>query len=104
MDTVTVQENRRKAVEALRNPDVPQGVGGLYDPETGCYCAYGLMGKAAGVDAATIEYAGAEPYEEIDEALGVDNVFAEWIISLNDTQRFTFAAIASCVAAEWDLS
>lgn len=99
-DEATIRENRRKAVEALRTTEEPQGRFCLYDYVTGCYCALGVMAVAVGL---TVTAATFGLPAEICAAFGIDQHGWDMIADMNDTSRMTFAEIGSDLAHSWGI-
>lgn len=103
-----IAANRRTAVEALRTTELPWGEGEFYDPDTGCYCALGVIAKALG-----FELDGHnEPWCAVEDALDIGTwdeapVTSRSIYLMSDGNaegHMSFAEIGDILATAWGIA
>jgi hypothetical protein len=101
-----IQVNRAIAVAELLKTKEPQGRRSCYEPSTGCYCAIGVIARAAGYDLKKHQNdpaAEANAYNFVEATLGLGRSGAEKIWKMNDLRHFKFATIGKRLAAEWEI-
>lgn len=98
--TAEQRANRVKAVRYLARYLGRQGFGYLRDPNTGAYCAIGVLGLGLGIDARDSEEVDGDVYAAIDELLGDSTAFIE---HLNDGVGMPFGKIAEYLMAKWNI-
>lgn len=100
-----VQENRRKVVTHLRTTKATPGAGMLYNANEKCYCAWGHVGLAVGIDARTeVAYGTLGAYERISLAVGDHSGDAEQlVINMNDCEHRSLHDIGDSLAGFWGL-
>jgi hypothetical protein len=113
MSTQQVQENRRKAVKALRSADESRRLtGAAREPVTGKACACTVIAERLGLPMLDPEYPkrfGIFNYPGIEAALGISGANEIWV--LNDQRHevddepgdvvYTFAEIGDILEQRW---
>lgn len=110
METVNVEENRRRFIHALRtNPHnlIQQHTCTLYNKETGAVCALGLGCVEFGINMSIYDYdpetdlEEVDPYGEIKDRLDMDHALMSRIWTMNDSDMLSFSQIADHLEEVW---
>jgi hypothetical protein len=102
MDVKTL---RAEWVAALRSGEYHQGIGALYNPETGGHCCLGVAGRVIGKNEVNLVMGSGESYADIAKAYGLRNELGRYnegeaLYIHNDVYGLTFSQIADIIESE----
>lgn len=103
---MNVEQNRRDFIAALRSGDYPQGKDRLFNPDTECYCVFGVAEHLAlkwkssrhCPSRETIAWLGLELHDPHNWA---SNDLVTELIEANDLGRMTFEEMADMLERLW---